>query len=114
MGVTALYDVLKAKIDDATKRAILDSYDTVLGLKLLEKADEIRAEQAKIEEKKKQNEGFLITGEGDHVIDAFVLARAVAKRDKRFEEADRIRDELRAQGIEITDTKDGAIWRHVD
>jgi len=43
-----------------------------------------------------------------------VLARAVAKRDKRFEEADRIRDELRAQGIEIIDTKDGAIWKRVN
>ena len=38
MAVTVLYDVLKAKTNDKTKLALLDSFDTVLGLKLLEKA----------------------------------------------------------------------------
>ena len=41
MGVTVLYDVLKAKTNDKTKLALLDSFDTVLGLKLLEKAAEL-------------------------------------------------------------------------
>ncbi len=38
MAVTVLYDVLKAKTNDKTKLALLDSFDSVLGLKLLEKA----------------------------------------------------------------------------
>ena len=37
MGVTALYDALKAKTNDATRLAILDSFDQVLSLSLLEK-----------------------------------------------------------------------------
>ncbi len=41
-GVTLLYDVLKAKTNDATKRAILASFDQVLSLSLLEKAAELR------------------------------------------------------------------------
>ncbi len=43
MAVTVLYDVLKAKTNDKTKLALLDSFDTVLGLKLLEKAAALRA-----------------------------------------------------------------------
>ena len=57
--------------------------------------------------------GIVITCEGDSAIDALVLARAEAKKAKNFAEADRIRDELKAQGIEVTDTKDGASWRRI-
>ena len=46
MGVTALYDVLKAKTNDNTKLAILHDYDRVLSLNLMEKAAEKRAELA--------------------------------------------------------------------
>ena len=46
MAVTVLYDVLKAKTNDKTKLALLDSFDTVLGLKLLEKAAALRVKQA--------------------------------------------------------------------
>ena len=41
------------------------------------------------------------------------MARYEAKKAKNFAEADRIRDELKAQGIEITDQKNGAVWRRV-
>ena len=54
-----------------------------------------------------------VTGEGDPAIDALVLARYEAKKAKNFAEADRIRDELKAQGIEIIDTKGGASWKRV-
>ena len=47
------------------------------------------------------------------VIDALVLARGEAKKAKNFAEADRIRDELKARGIEIIDTPQGAKWRRV-
>ena len=42
-----------------------------------------------------------------------VLKRYETKKAKDFAEADRIRDELKAMGIEITDRKDGASWRRV-
>ena len=41
------------------------------------------------------------------------MQRYEAKKSKNFAEADRIRDELKAQGIEIVDTKDGASWKRV-
>ena len=110
MGVTAIFDVLKAKTDDATKLAILDDYDKVLSLDLVKKAAERRAEQAKAKTAETEC-GYTVTGEGDPAIDALVMARYEAKKAKNFAEADRIRDELKAQGIEIIDTKGGATWK---
>ena len=112
MGVTALYDALKAKTNDATKLAILDSFDQVLSLSLLEKAAALRDANAKAQSAKAAG-GYTVTGEGDPAIDALVMQRYEAKKAKNFAEADRIRDELKAQGIEITDTKDGASWKRV-
>ncbi len=111
MGITALYDVLKAKTGDATKLAVLDSFDSVLGLSLLEKAAVMREKDAAARAAAQSAGGYTITGEGDPVVDALVLARYEAKKAKNFAEADRIRDELKAQGIEIVDTKDGATWK---
>ena len=42
-----------------------------------------------------------------------ILARQDAKKAKNFAEADRIRDELRADGIEVTDIPHGAKWKRV-
>ena len=112
MGVTALYDALKAKTNGATKLAILDSFDQVLSLSLLDKADKLREEQAKAKTAQSAG-GYTVTGEGDAAIDALVLARGEAKKAKNFAEADRIRDELKQQGIEVTDVPGGAVWKRV-
>ena len=112
MGVTAIFDVLKAKTTDATKLAILDDYDKVLSLDLVKKAEARRAEQAKAKTAETEC-GYTVTGEGDPAIDALVLARYEAKKAKNFAEADRIRDELKAAGIEIVDTKGGASWKRI-
>ena len=37
--------------------------------------------------------------------------REAARRDKDWERADRIRQELRERGIELIDTRDGTVWR---
>ena len=112
MAVTLLYDALKAKTNGATKLAILDSFDQVLSLSLLEKAAAVRAEQAKVKAAQAQA-GYTVTGEGDPEIDALVKARGEAKKAKNFAEADRIRDELKEKGIEITDVPGGAVWKRV-
>ena len=44
LAVTRLYDVLKADANDATKRALIESFDQVLGLDLLKKAAAYRGE----------------------------------------------------------------------
>ena len=112
MGVTAIFDALKAKTNDATKLALIGDFDTVLSLSLLEKAAKVREEQAKAQTAQTAG-GYTVTGEGDPAIDALVMQRYEAKKAKNFAEADRIRDELKAQGIEIVDTKGGASWKRV-
>ena len=112
MGVTVLYDVLKAKTTDATKLAALDALDSVLGLKLLEKAETLRAKQAAAP----AAGGFTFvseSGEEDADVEAKIRARAEAKKAKNFAEADRIRDELKAAGIEVTDVPGGAKWKRI-
>ena len=112
MAVTLLYDALKAKASGATRLAILASFDQVLSLSLLDKAAAVREEQAKVKAAQAQA-GYTVTGEGDPEIDALVKARGEAKKAKDFAEADRIRDELKARGIEVTDVPGGAVWKRV-
>ena len=102
VAVTAMYDVLKAKTNDATKLAALADFDQVLSLNLLEAAEKLR---------KKQEEEAAASA--DPEIDGLVAARTAAKKEKNFAEADRIRDELKARGIEIIDTPQGTKWRYV-
>lgn len=96
MGITLLYDVLKAELNDATKRAIIGSFDEVLSLDLLK--EEVAAEPAV-----------------DAELEAYVLAkieeRKVAKKEKNFELADAIRAELLEKGVEIKDTREGVVWK---
>ena len=97
LGVTALYDVLKADLNDATKRAVLDSFDQVLGLDLLKKADALKEQQA-------------APVEGAEEIEALIAKRLEAKKAKDWGTADAIRDQLKSMGVEIKDTKDGTTW----
>ena len=114
LAVTALYDVLKYKTNDDTKLAAIADFDKVLSLSLIEKAD------ARREELKKQavsgGAEFTViseSGEQNAEIEALLKARAEAKKAKNFAEADRIRDELKAQGIEVTDIPNGAKWKKI-
>ena len=113
MAVTVLYDVLKAKTNDKTKLALLDSFDTVLGLKLLEKASQLRAKQAAAAPAAGAFAVISEDGESDADVEALIRARADAKKAKNFAEADRIRDELKTKGVEVTDIPNGAKWKRV-
>ena len=97
LAVTALYDALKAPVNDATKLAIVADYDKVLGLNLIEAAAKLR--------KKGEPQ------ESDPRIEGLLAERAAAKKAKNFAEADRIRDMLKAEGITIIDTPQGAKWK---
>lgn len=52
-------------------------------------------------------------GDDNSRIDAMVEARLQARANKDWAEADRIRDALKAEGIEIMDSPGGATWRRV-
>ena len=99
--MTAVYDALKAPVSDATKLAALADFDQVLSLDLLKKAEALRNNQAQE------------AVSADPEIDGLVAARTTAKKAKDFAEADRIRDQLKAMGVELTDTPQGTKWRRV-
>ena len=109
LAVTALYDVLKYNTNDDTKLAAIADFDKVLSLSLIEKAN------ARREELKKQtvSSGAEFTGEADAAVEELLKARAAAKKAKNFAEADSIRDELKSQGIEVTDIPNGAKWKRL-
>ena len=52
-------------------------------------------------------------GDDNARIDALVTARNTARAAKDWAESDRIRDALKAEGIEIMDGADGATWRRM-
>ena len=110
LAITAVYDVLKADTNDATKLAAIADFDYVLSLDLIEKA---KAQKAKEAATVKTVGEIVIEGEGNPEIDAIVKARAEAKKAKNWAEADRIRDELKARGIEVIDTAQGAKWKRI-
>ncbi len=114
LAVTALYDVLKYNTNDDTKLAVIADFDRVLSLSLIEKAD-ARREELKKQAVSGTSEFTVISesGESNAEIEALLKARADAKKAKNFAEADRIRDELKAQGIEVTDIPNGAKWKRI-
>ena len=48
--------------------------------------------------------------ESDARIDGLLADREAARKARDFAEADRIRDQLKAEGVVITDTPDGPRW----
>ena len=111
LAVTALYDVLKAKTNAATKLAAFDDFDRVLSLSLTDAA------RAQLEAEKKKAADAAAVAAAAHAgdpeaqeIQALVDARTAAKKAKNFAEADRIRDELSARGVVIVDTPAGPTW----
>ncbi|MYM62529.1 cysteine--tRNA ligase [Pseudomaricurvus sp. HS19] len=60
-------------------------------------------------------EQWFTGGAGDQIsadeVEALIAERVQAKKDKNFARADEIRAELKAQGVELEDSRDGTKWR---
>ena len=104
LAVTAVYDVLKAKTNGATKRAALADFDQVLCLNLLENAAKLNAEKEAPAEKTVSDDPFI------REIEELIEARKTAKKEKNYAEADRIRAYLLEKGVTLIDTKDGTSY----
>jgi cysteinyl-tRNA synthetase len=96
MAVTCVYDVLKAETNDATKRALIESFDEVLSLDLT------------VEEEAEENG---VDAEFEAYILQKIEERKAAKKEKNFALADAIRAELLEKGIILEDTREGVKWK---
>ena len=90
--LTCLYDILKENVNNNTKLKVIESYDQVLSLDLLE-------------EKTKE-----IDQETINYIEEQIAKRNLAKNNKDYELADKIRKELAEKNIIIKDTREGTIY----
>lgn len=96
LGITSVYDVLKANISDATKIYLLNDFDKVLGLDLVKTANELKEEKN--------------SGVDTAKVEELIKKRTEARANKDWATADAIRDELNAMNIVIKDTPDGITW----
>ncbi len=90
LALTTLYDVLKSDITNKTKTELIKNFDKVLGLDLLKKEKIDKELEKYIKEKIEQ--------------------RNQAKKNKDYEKADLIREELLKQNIVIKDTREGTVF----
>jgi cysteinyl-tRNA synthetase len=100
-------------VDDGVLKALGDDLNTPLAISRLGQIEEPSSLKASA-----QLLGLLHVGEdqwfrgaGDDGIDARVSERAAAKAARDFATADRIRDELKAEGILLEDGPQGTSWR---
>ena len=107
LAVTALYDVLKARTTAATKLALIEDFDRVLCIGLINAAT--RIVEAELEEKRKAEEALANDPFAMYVED-MIKQRAEAKKAKDYARADEIRAELLSKGVTLTDTSQGTKW----
>ena len=90
--ITLLYDVLKDnELSDFTKLYLIDDFDKVLSFGLIEEDKEVSEE-----------------------LEEMILAKIeeinIAKKNKDFALADKIRDELFEQGVKLIDSREGTTY----
>ncbi|MDO4754694.1 MAG: cysteine--tRNA ligase [Bacillota bacterium] len=95
-AMTELYHLLKADCSDVEKAGAIAAMDRVLSLSLTEPYVGGEEDPAFVEK-----------------VEALISARAAAKAEKNYAEADRIRDELTAMDVVLKDGKDGTSWQRL-
>ena len=90
-AISVIYDVLKAETNDLTKYELIKDFDKVLGLELTTETNN--------------------TSEVDtEFINSKIEERNEAKKNKNYELADQIRNELLEMGIILKDTREGTTF----
>ena len=92
-AITVLYDVLKSDINNSTKLSLIESFDKILSLNLIQKET-----------------GTEIDNELLNYINESIEKRKIAKQNKDYELADNIRKELLEKGIVLKDTREGTTF----
>ena len=95
LGLTSLYDVIKADVNGATKRYVIGEMDKVLSLGLL---------QAPAETNHATDDA--LTAE----IEDLIAQRTAARTARDWATADAIRDKLKEMHVVLLDTKNGVSW----
>ncbi len=95
LAVTAVYDVLKADTTNATKLALIEDFDKVLSIGLVDAAKKLAESNSSA---------------GDDIpeeITKLIEERKEARKAKNFALADEIRDKIADMGYVITETREG-------
>ncbi len=92
-GITAIYDVLKADTNPATKLALLEDFDKVLSIGIVEKAKKLAATDSQ-------------SDIPQDILD-LVEQRKEARKAKNFMLADEIRDQISQMGYLVEETRQG-------
>ncbi len=95
MAITVVYEMLKADISDATKLALIKSFDYVLSLGLMDLRNKEDGKEDELEA---------------HIME-LIEQRTAAKKERNFARADEIRNQLLAEGIILEDTREGVKWK---
>ncbi len=98
LAITALYDVLKADTNNATKLAAIADFDKVLCVNLIANAEKL----AKPSEEELPEE-----------IKALAEERKQARKDKNFALADELRDKIISLGYSVEETRQGTVIKKV-
>ena len=94
-ALAIMWELVKSDEETGVKAATLFEMDTILGLSIKERAQQLREK--------------IQTAGAD--MQELLLQRDEARASKDFETADRIRDEIDAMGFVVEDTEDGSILR---
>lgn len=92
-AITLIYDVLKSNLTGTTKIKLISSFDKVLSLDLLKNNNDTSLDPEILEQIEKRNK---------------------AKKEKNYQLADSIRDELLKKGIKLIDGRDGTTYEIVN
>ena len=100
LALTVVFDVLKSEANNNTKIALIKDFDKVLSLNLANEIGNTPKEETPA-----------IDSELEIYIQANIEERKLAKQNKDYATADKIRAELSEKGIELIDTTQGTIYK---